>query len=179
MRTLQITALCLPLTSLLLLAGCNDPAPSDGDEAGDSGTDGTATETDAGTEVGTDDNGTTTTTDEAETGPTTDETTEGETTDETTEGETTDETTDETTETTDGGACEPAPNDDECTSCLKDNCCDAFTACFSDPDCACMATCLQEGNDPQVCAPQCMVNGFPPELQGLAACMMQSCQQCL
>ncbi|MFV8750861.1 hypothetical protein ACNOYE_09965 [Nannocystaceae bacterium ST9] len=174
LQTLRFLTLTLIFGSTLAGCATDDTA---GDEVGESGTE-TATESESGTtaETGTSaDTSTTETTTE-----TTDSTTETtETTDSTTE--TTDTTTDSTTDTTGtdtttgGDACAPAPGDDVCTSCLKDSCCAEVTECYADPDCACMADCVQGGGDLFGCAMDCGVMGFPPALQSLGACTQQSC----
>ncbi len=175
MRTLRFTALCLPLTSLLF-GGCADPDVA-GDEVGTetAGTETAGTDTTAGTEsgTGTADDTTTTTTDTTDTtGETTTDTT-GDTTTDTTGETTTTDTTDTTTGG--GGLCEPAPGDDACTACNKENCCDELTTCLADEDCACAVGCISLGGDPFTCLQQCGVNGFPPALQALAGCTMGSC----
>lgn len=187
-RTLRFTSLCLLSTSMLLFAGCGgDDGDGDDEAAGTDTDDTTGTDTEAGTETD-DDVGTTTTTeedtsetvDEAETSlDTTEETTAEETTAEETTETTAETTADETTETTEGGECPADPGDDECTACLKENCCSELNECFADEDCACVTLCLQGGGDPLSCSMECEVNGLPPELQQLGGCTQAQCgQQC-
>ncbi len=105
--------------------------------------------------------------------------TDADTTD-TTDTDTTD-TTDgtDTTDTTDteGGACDPAPGDDECTSCNKESCCDAIEACAADEDCTCMSECVNDGGNFFQCGQQCGVMGPNQTLQELFGCTQQFCGQ--
>lgn len=186
MRTLRLTTL-LSLTFLnLVSAGCADDGGGT-DELGDSASEtasgsetANASETGTGTADtdATSDTSSTTTTTTTETGTDTDPTTETGTGTDTnaTSTETTSDTSGETTDTTTGGGvCEPAPGDDACTSCLKDNCCDEITTCYANPDCACVADCFQGGGDPFSCLMQCGVNMLPPEVQQLGGCTQMSC----
>ena len=103
----------------------------------------------------------------------------------TTDGTTTEPgtTTDETT-TGMGGACEPDAADDECATCVKENCCPALEACNADPDCTCFQECAQK--NPGIpgalqCGMDCGVNPLDagtPTGQ-LAGCTQMECAVCL
>ena len=72
--------------------------------------------------------------------------------------------------------CEPLPDDDACTVCTKDNCCDEAMACAADMGCQCVFDCVAMGGDPQTCIGQCMVNpATNPALIAAAQCIMGNC----
>jgi hypothetical protein len=76
--------------------------------------------------------------------------------------------------------CPPDPNDDPCDACTKASCCDEVTACFANPDCECVALCIDGGLDEIECFGQCLVNGPPAELGPLGECVTNNCaDQCL
>lgn len=72
--------------------------------------------------------------------------------------------------------CPPAPNDDECALCNKENCCDEILACAESEDCTCILDCVMMGMNPQQCGMQCGVNPMNvPELGALRMCNMAEC----
>ncbi len=69
------------------------------------------------------------------------------------------------------GRCTPAPEDDECEQCLKQECCDALTGCEQVPDCLCLQTCLLNLSFPE-CSEWCPPG---PAFTYLAACTATQC----
>ncbi len=104
--------------------------------------------------------------------PTTTTTTGDTTTTTTTTGDTTTTTTGDTTTTGGGGVCDPAPGDDACASCSKENCCSELEACDGNEGCTCWFECLGGGGDFQECFLMC---GQSPEFQAFGGCAMGSC----
>ncbi len=54
--------------------------------------------------------------------------------------------------------CSPANDDDECTSCTKEECCDELEACAADEDCNCYMLCAAENENFWECFGECEVN---------------------
>lgn len=167
---------------LLILSGC--PGDDTGDTAASAGTTtdnppGTTTDNPPGTTIGSAD-----TTE----GPATTDT-PASTTDE--PGTTTDEpeTTGDDTTTGAGEVCAPAPEDDECGTCVKDMCCAALEACQMDADCTCFQDCAEmnpgiagallcaDGAHCDIPIFELMMMGTP--VGDLAVCTQNSCPVCL
>jgi pentapeptide MXKDX repeat protein len=99
----------------------------------------------------------------------------------TTEATTDAMTTDAMTDTGTGGnpACEPEGDDDKCSMCLKDMCCDQLQACRDNAECSCIIDCLDEmgggvENLP-ACQKECRVEGLPPGGLELQMCQGTMC----
>ncbi|MEQ9323449.1 MAG: hypothetical protein RIF41_30075 [Polyangiaceae bacterium] len=76
------------------------------------------------------------------------------------------------------GNCPPEPGDDECTECIKMNCCPEATACMADAECSACLACLQTAPNPNTCfGGDCQFND--PETAAFVTCgqMCQACQQ--
>jgi hypothetical protein len=72
--------------------------------------------------------------------------------------------------------CMPDPQDAECASCNKANCCDQAMACGADPECACVLDCVDMGFGPATCLAQCMVKPVTNAIIFAAyTCMMIGC----
>lgn len=51
--------------------------------------------------------------------------------------------------------CDP-PDADPCIACAQANCCEAYSACYGDPDCVCAVDCILETMDYATClGPKC------------------------
>ena len=75
----------------------------------------------------------------------------------------------------DAGVCGLTPIDDACSSCAKEMCCEGLEACFGDPECACVLTCVAMGNDAAACHMQCNLPE-PNQTFGMyITCVQQNC----
>jgi hypothetical protein len=77
-----------------------------------------------------------------------------------------------------GETCITGAADDACVSCAKANCCDDYTACFADQNCACLVSCIDSGTSVDACsAPDAC--GAPTAISvSTAACLNASCAAC-
>ncbi|MDP9151046.1 MAG: hypothetical protein M3O36_14035 [Myxococcota bacterium] len=75
-------------------------------------------------------------------------------------------------------ACLPDPSDDQCSTCLKSSCCDAFAACVRDTSCVGLLQCGNAcGAGDSNCGAQCAASypsGETPAL-ALVTCQQASC----
>ena len=75
-----------------------------------------------------------------------------------------------------GGACPPNPNDDACTQCMKESCCDAALTCFADAECSTCYDCLTTSPNPANCFNgDC--NYADTETQAFLTCSSEHCGQ--
>lgn len=72
--------------------------------------------------------------------------------------------------------CQPDNGDDQCDTCLKENCCDESIACVANFECLCMVLCFEQGGGFIECAFICGWNPQEsPELLDLAQCSFAEC----
>lgn len=136
--------------ALALLVAC----PADDEDGDDTGADTDAASSTAST-----------------TAPTTDATEDSGTTEEPTD----DETSAASGTTGSGDLCAAAPEDDVCTTCAKAMCCDAYAACYGDPDCVCAVECILETGDYETClGPQCNMPDAAPAMD-IGICYAATC----
>lgn len=79
-----------------------------------------------------------------------------------------------------GPVCPPDGDEDECSLCILESCCEALTACQSNPDCDCVVTCIAASDLPldeaiPECQTECEVEALPTEAIGLQACQASMC----
>lgn len=75
----------------------------------------------------------------------------------------------------DADVCAAAPDDDECDTCTKANCCEDLTACVGDADCLCVTDCIDMGGDSATCHTDCSLSTPNPNFSVLSDCLAQSC----
>lgn len=160
----------LPI-ALALLVAC----PADDEDADDSSADTDSASTTASTT-----DGTTASTSASTTDGTTASTTTEDPTDATEDSGTTDDPTDAETSadsgtTGSGDLCAAAPEDEPCATCAKSMCCDAYAACYGDPDCVCAVECILESGDYQTClGPKCNMPDAGPAMD-IGICYGTTC----
>lgn len=73
--------------------------------------------------------------------------------------------------------CRAAPEDTECDTCTKEQCCNELIACEDDSDCICMFDCVEAmGLDGlAACQASCEVMGVPELMFPLLSCRAMSC----
>lgn len=69
--------------------------------------------------------------------------------------------------------CPPVVDDDACTMCTKDHCCDDLTACHADPMCLCLHECHLAGTPLPECELMCGTDHG--ENAALELCMDEQC----
>jgi hypothetical protein len=159
------------LVALTLVLGCGDDGGSDSDSTG-SGTESTSSDTTTSTSEGTSSATSASTSSDASTDPSTSSastttTTGGSTSDSAGTGTTTD------SATSGAGLCEPTNDDGECYTCVKSNCCQAWTLCQNDESCACILDChVVQGNSLGMCRSTC---GDSMLYNGVYFCGQMSC----
>lgn len=76
--------------------------------------------------------------------------------------------------------CAPAPADDPCSMCLKQECCDQIYACDADPGCTCFLDCLALMITQDMCLVKCEVDPQQGPLGDYVVCALGVCQmQCM
>ena len=68
-------------------------------------------------------------------------------------------TTSDTTSDTTGAGCAADANDDDCRTCIKDNCCLEYQACQNDTACKCLLDCHLGGKSLGNCKSTCNADG--------------------
>jgi hypothetical protein len=76
-----------------------------------------------------------------------------------------------------GGPCAMDPNDNTCETCVKQSCCAQLTACYANPDCQCVASCIMATGSVFGCYGNCGVrfSALPPGAAEWDDCLGQSC----
>jgi hypothetical protein len=69
--------------------------------------------------------------------------------------------------------CPPAPNDNACTACVKEQCCPQAQACAVDRNCTCWIDCINNGDPGTDCANIC--GGWGTSWSNLFACSQTAC----
>lgn len=64
---------------------------------------------------------------------------------------------------------------DACELCVEGSCETELETCFADPDCDCVAECVFEDTDEDVCVVECDVAAAPTEFDQLIECIIGSC----
>jgi hypothetical protein len=154
----------LPAVFLLLPLGC--AADDAGDDAGDDAND------DGGTTASADDGGTTAVDDAGTTAAD-----DGGTTVVDDAGTTAvdDAATTDDADSGGGELCAPAEGDDACITCAKAMCCDAYAACYGDPDCVCAVDCILETGDYEVCLGELCNMPDPTPAMNIGICYGSTC----
>lgn len=79
--------------------------------------------------------------------------------------------------------CEPVPGEGECTTCVREQCCDEVVECLAQPACACVEACLEaagfELEQLLPCAIGCGIILVPPGGAALLDCHEAECGGCL
>jgi hypothetical protein len=71
--------------------------------------------------------------------------------------------------------CEAVDGDDACIACAKAMCCDAYAACYGDPDCVCAVECILETMDYETClGPMCNMPDAAPAME-IGICYGTTC----
>lgn len=70
--------------------------------------------------------------------------------------------------------CDP-PDADPCIACAQANCCDAYTACYSDPDCVCAVDCILATGDYATCLGPMCNSPDPTPAMDIGLCYGMTC----
>ena len=73
--------------------------------------------------------------------------------------------------------CEPRPGDRPCQSCLKENCCEALTACQADENCQCVQRCTRMGGREARACLMSECGGPGPVASALRGCRLELCAE--
>jgi hypothetical protein len=71
--------------------------------------------------------------------------------------------------------CDPGLADSPCDTCAKMACCPQIQTCFQDVGCACLSTCLGDGNAWRDCYVACGLVESPPGADELFMCATDNC----
>ncbi len=71
--------------------------------------------------------------------------------------------------------CLFAPDDPECTVCLKIECCDTYQQCYDHPACACLSDCVLIGSPADVCVEACEAIDVLSFALDLQSCLQEFC----
>ncbi|MBC8071108.1 MAG: hypothetical protein IAG13_22475, partial [Deltaproteobacteria bacterium] len=74
-----------------------------------------------------------------------------------------------------GDLCGDAPGDDACTVCAKAMCCEAYAACYGDPDCVCAVDCIIETGDYPTCLGRMCNMPDPTPAMNIGICYGTTC----
>jgi hypothetical protein len=72
-------------------------------------------------------------------------------------------------------SCLVTTDDDPCVSCAKTSCCDAYQACFNDPVCSCLVSCLYLGNSTATCTSAAWCGSPSLVTESTTTCLTAAC----